>query len=198
MIILIDNGHGCDTDGKYSPDGMLREFAWARQEARMLAEMLRLKGYDARRIVTEETDIPLAERVRRVNAVCRQAGAKNVVLVSIHVNAAGDGSGWMPASGWSVYVSSKNASMKSKALAKAMLRRAKEARLLGNRCVPGAGYWEGNFAMVRDTDCPAVLVENLFMDNKVDVALLQSDEGREKLAKVMADGIDDWVCGGRM
>lgn len=22
MIILIDNGHGCDTNGKYSPDGI--------------------------------------------------------------------------------------------------------------------------------------------------------------------------------
>ena len=28
MKILIDNGHGIDTPGKRSPDGVLREYAW--------------------------------------------------------------------------------------------------------------------------------------------------------------------------
>lgn len=28
--ILIDNGHGIDTPGKRSPDGVLREYAWNR------------------------------------------------------------------------------------------------------------------------------------------------------------------------
>ena len=31
MKILIDNGHGIDTPGKRSPDGVLREYAWNRQ-----------------------------------------------------------------------------------------------------------------------------------------------------------------------
>ena len=30
MKILIDNGHGVDTPGKRSPNGVLREYAWNR------------------------------------------------------------------------------------------------------------------------------------------------------------------------
>ena len=30
MKILLDNGHGIDTPGKRSPDGLLREYAWNR------------------------------------------------------------------------------------------------------------------------------------------------------------------------
>ena len=53
--------------------------------------------------VPETEDIPLKERVRRVNAHCTALGKTNVILISIHVNAAGDGSQWMNATGWSCY-----------------------------------------------------------------------------------------------
>ena len=33
MKILIDNGHGYDTKGKCSPDGLFREYRWTRQAA---------------------------------------------------------------------------------------------------------------------------------------------------------------------
>lgn len=31
MKNLVDNGHGIETPGKQSPDGVLREYAWCRQ-----------------------------------------------------------------------------------------------------------------------------------------------------------------------
>ena len=55
MKILIDNGHGSNTSGKRSPDGKLREYAWAREIAKRLEVALKAKGLDAERIVTEET-----------------------------------------------------------------------------------------------------------------------------------------------
>lgn len=39
-------------------------------------------------LVPEDEDVPLAERCRRVNRVCSELGRANVILVSIHVNAA--------------------------------------------------------------------------------------------------------------
>ena len=36
MIVIIDNGHGEDTAGKRSPDGRLREYAYAREIAKRL------------------------------------------------------------------------------------------------------------------------------------------------------------------
>ena len=51
MKILIDNGHGSDTPGKRSPDGTLREYAWAREVANMICDLLQAEGYDASLLV---------------------------------------------------------------------------------------------------------------------------------------------------
>ena len=40
-----------------------------------------------------------------MNTWCRQLGKKNVCLVSIHTNAAGNGKQWMNARGWTCYTS---------------------------------------------------------------------------------------------
>lgn len=82
MKILIDNGHGENTPGKRSPDGSLREYAYAREIANRIAHELSARGYDAERIVRETVDVPLSERARRVNEVCGRYGTANVVLVS--------------------------------------------------------------------------------------------------------------------
>ena len=88
MKILIDNGHGRETLGKRSPDGSLREYKWAREIASRLEQALKQKGLDAERIVKEENDVSLGERSRRVNSICQRLGTANVILVSIHCNAA--------------------------------------------------------------------------------------------------------------
>ena len=114
--VLIDNGHGENTSGKCSPDKRLREYAYAREIARRVEKCLRCKGYEAQRIVEEETDVPLSERCKRVNDICKQVGTKNVLLVSIHNNAAGGDGKWHEARGFSAQVG-LNASSKSKMLA---------------------------------------------------------------------------------
>lgn len=103
MKVLIDNGHGCDTPGKRSPDGRLREYAYTREIAARLADTLRLAGIETECIVPEEYDVPLDERARRANRIYDECN-RDAILVSIHCNAAGDGSRWMSARGWSVYV----------------------------------------------------------------------------------------------
>lgn len=105
MTILIDNGHGIDTPGKRSPDRVLREYAWNRQIAGRIVSALKDLGHDASLLVPEETDIPLPERCRRVNDLCRAVGKDNVILISIHANAAGNGHQCLDAAGWSAYTS---------------------------------------------------------------------------------------------
>ena len=58
--------------------------------SRILAELLD-KNLDAELLVPEDDDISLSERVRRINAHCLALSKKNVIVVSIHVNAAGNG-----------------------------------------------------------------------------------------------------------
>ncbi len=188
MIILIDNGHGSQTPGKQSPDGRLREYQWTRIAARRLAERLEALGYDARLVTPEDGDIMLSTRVRRVNEVCREHGRDNVALISLHVNAA-VGDGWQRASGWSGWVSSKGASAGSRRLAALLYCEAEARGLKGDRCVPSSLCWEGNFAIVRDTLCPAVLTENLFMTNKEEVDYLLSDEGLATIVDLHVEAI---------
>ena len=191
MKVLIDNGHGIDTAGKRSPDGRLLEYAYAREIAAMLEEELKANGIEAERIVPEEEDISLTERVRRANELYAAAG-KEAILVSIHCNAAGDGTDWMSAQGWSAYVA-KNASTASKTFASCLIGAAEAEGLKVRKYSPGEPYWTQNLAICRDTNCPAVLTENLFMDNKEDVDYLLSEEGKRAIVALHVAGIRDYL-----
>ena len=91
MKVLIDNGHGIETLGKRSPDGRLKEYAYTREVADRVVKALTAAGIDAVRIVPEDADVPLSERCTRANALYTESG-KQAILVSIHCNAAGNGS----------------------------------------------------------------------------------------------------------
>lgn len=192
MMILIDNGHGNNTAGKCSPDRTHFEFEWTREIAKRLEDALKLRGYQATRITTEQKDITIAERCRRVNAVCAAYGNKNCLLVSIHNNAAGSSGHWLGATGWSVYVS-KNASSNSKRLAQLLYAEAERLGLQGNRSVSKEKYWVQDLGICRDTKCPAVLTENLFMDNRADLKILQSEDGKDKIVELHVEGIIKYI-----
>lgn len=192
MKILIDNGHGVDTAGKRSPDGSLREYKYAREIAGRIVSELRKQGFDAERIVTEENDISLRERCQRVNAICNRLGTNNVILVSVHCNAAGNGSQWINARGWSAHVS-LNASTQSKAFARSLIEAAENEGLKVRKYAHQVPYWEQNLAICRDTNCPAVLTENLFQDNKEDVAFLLSETGKETIVSLHVKGITNYL-----
>ena len=192
MKILIDNGHGAETPGKRSPDGALREYKYARETAAQVVAGLKARGYDAERLVPEEADIPLSERVRRVNGYCRALGSKNVLVASIHNNAAEADGKWHAARGFSACVG-LNASANSKRLAACLWGKALELGLKGNRAVPSSMYIAQNLAICRDTLCPAVLTENLFQDNKQDVSYLLSLEGRRAIVRLHVEGIINYI-----
>lgn len=195
MKVLIDNGHGENTPGKCSPDKRLMEWAYTREIADMVVNGLRRQGIDAERIVKENTDVPLSERCRRANEIYRDNG-KQAILVSIHCNAAGSDTSWMGARGWSVFVSN-NASANSKRLATCLGNAAEVAKVTIRKQVPNLMYWAQNLAMCRDTNCPAVLTENFFQDNREDVEYLLSAEGKRTVAQIHIDGIVSYLKGGQ-
>ena len=190
MKILLDNGHGIDTPGKRSPDGHFREYAYNRYLAFLLRERLLALGLDAQLVVPEREDISLKERCRRVNAICRQIGNDQVILLSIHVNAAGNGQNWLDARGWSCF--STRGKTKADALATCLYEAAKN-HLPGMKIrtdfTDGDPDIEKDFYIIRHTRCPAVLTENLFMDNREDVAFLESEEGAQAIVNLHVEGI---------
>lgn len=185
MKILLDNGHGQETAGKRSPDGSFREYAWTREITFRIEQELRKLGYDAVRIVPEATDISLRERTRRVNEICGRYGKNNVILISVHVNAAGCGE-WKTARGWSVYTS--KGMTQSDELANHLYTSAQELlsqkTKLRKDLSDGDIDWEEDFYILKKTQCPAVLTENLFMDNKEDLDILMSKEGKDAIVNL--------------
>jgi len=79
------------TTDKRSPVAQFREPFYNCEIGRLVVQDLIDGGIDAELLVPEDDDISLAERVRRINAACFLLGKHNVILVSIHVNAAGNG-----------------------------------------------------------------------------------------------------------
>src|SRR5574344_494324 len=194
MKILIDPGHGIDTPGKRSPDGLFREYLWNRQVADLIMEGLVSAGVDASLVVTETNDVTLRNRVNRVNTICNRVGASNVLLVSIHANAAGNGSAWMNARGWSCYTS--KGKTKSDQVAE-RLYDAFEAefqdRKIRKDMSDGDRDWEENFYVLQKSKCPAVLLENFFYDNREECAWMLQEETKKRIASAAVKGIIKYI-----
>ena len=169
-------------------------------------------GYDARLIVPEENDVPLPERCRRVNEICNEYGEENVLLVSIHSNAAGADGKWKTAGGWCVYTSpgkqrrdtlateiwnAANVWLKPYIDRFPLLQSKGEydskQRPIRADWSDGDPDYEARFAILTGTKCAAVLTESLFQDNKADVDFLLSVEGKNAIIRLHADGIMSYI-----
>lgn len=194
LLVIIDNGHGANTKGKCAPDKSLYEWEWTREIACMLYNRLMAAGIDSVLLVPEDKDISLGERVKREKNISKQAkqAGKETCLISIHINAAGGNGKWKNARGWTGWVA-QDASEKSQQLAQLLYAEAEARGLQGNRCVPSTKYWTANFTILSDTSCPAVLTENLFQDNKEDVAYLLSDKGKMEIVDLHFDAIMKYI-----
>jgi N-acetylmuramoyl-L-alanine amidase len=201
MLILIDPGHGHNTPGKRSPDGKFLEYAYNREIATRIVADLTDRGYNAQLLVPEPEDIPLSERVRRINAHCLSrtvmpgpTGHPNVILISIHVNAAGNGTKWLNATGWSCYTSKGQTT--SDLIAECFYEAAKKNfpdRRIRTDYSDNDPDWEENFYILRHSLCPAVLTENFFMDNPQDLDYIQSRSGKQAIVDTHVEAITEYL-----
>lgn len=194
MKILIDPGHGIDTPGKRSPDGIFREYLWNRQVADLILDGLVSADVDASLVVTETNDVTLRNRVNRVNTICNRVGASNVLLVSVHANAAGNGSAWMNAKGWSCYTS--KGKTKSDQVAECLYDAFEEEfqdRKIRKDMSDGDRDWEENFYVLQKSKCPAVLLENFFYDNREECAWMLQEETKKRIASAVVKGIIKYI-----
>lgn len=194
MMVLIDAGHGIDTPGKRSPDGSFLEYLWNRQIADLVIARLRSSGIDADLVVTETNDISLRTRAMRVNKICSEMGAANVILVSIHANAAGNGMFWTTASGWECHTSPGKT--KSDGLAECFydsFSRAFPDKRMRMDLSDGDSDKESKFYILTKTKCPAVLLENFFYDNRMECKWLLKEETKERIADAIVDGLKRYL-----
>ena len=191
MKIILDNGHGRETAGKCSPDGRLLEYAYTREIVRRIAAELEARGLDVPRLVPGQEDIPLKERVSRANKLYQEAG-KQAILISVHVNASGQGGEWLSAKGWEAWTSIGNT--KADDLASCLYDAAGTAGFkLRKDETDGDPDKEGHLYILKHTLCPAVLTENLFQDNREEVDFLLSEVGKESITALHVEGITKYL-----
>lgn len=205
-IIVLGTPHRKREPGKQSPDGRLKEYVYGREIAPNVAIELQAMGYKClidympfdlpkqmqSQSYKQERQRELAMRVNFVNELCRQNGSKNVLYVSIHVDASGDDGKWHDPNGWSVRVGTI-ASRESKMLADCLFEAAQNHGLKMRRPTPKQKYWPQELYVLNNTNCPAVLTENLFQDNRRDVDFLLSDEGRHTIERLHVEGIIKYI-----
>ncbi len=207
LIVILGTAHLITTPGKCSPDGKFREPVWSREVVDRLEAELKARGYtvfvDYKPLEPNlqmksdmwrtEQSRELRYRVNFVNEICRKYGKQNCIYLSIHNNGSLPNDGkWHGATGFSIYVS-HGSSDKSKRLAQLIYDEAAAGDLSGNRSVPANRYWIGNYKVLVDTVCPAILSENLFQDNRGDVDILQSELGRAILVNAHLHGIENFA-----
>lgn len=182
-IVVLDAGHGgmiagvYQTAGKRSPNwskGVLYEGVFNRWIICKVCKRLDILNVPYYRLALEDRDVPLFERVARLKRI-KQANP-NVWLLSQHANAGG-GTGFeaftSKGQDESDRISDKILKTFSNAFPSIAMRYDRTDGDLDK---------EANFAMLTHGVCPSVLVESLFMDNKIDYELLWSNDFQNKLA----------------
>lgn len=200
MKVILDAGHGINTPGKGSPYALngvapelyIKEYQYCRKLVNAIAAGLRNNGIDVEVLVKDDFDMPLIQRVSKANQI--YAKDKESFLVSVHLNAAGDGSKWIKASYWAVYTSVGKT--RSDIIADYLWLSARKnfiGKKLKSDTFDGDYDVENNFYILKNTACPAILTENFFQDSIDDVKYLLSDTGFNAIVKCHVDGILEYI-----
>lgn len=200
--VFIDPGHGGADAGALSQDRKLVESKVVLDIAKRLAAYLTQTGFDVRLSRQDNTVSPLLEE-RTLMA----ARWKADVFVSIHINATGDGDASAygletfilpPAGSSSTYGGATSAAVqtgngndvRNMQLGFAIQRRALKTSKLADR-----GLRRARFAVLREASMPAALVECGFISSPRDRKVLNTADGRERLARGIFQGICDYAFG---
>lgn len=197
VLVIIDFAHGADVAGKRSPDGKHLEYLWSRKVGNWLAESLRDKGFEVAFTNTSNNEIGLSKRKNIANELDTPRGGVKILL-SLHNNAAGDGTSWKTARGFEIYTT--KGQTRSDLFADVVFRQLEKdfpstdgykARVDTS---DGDVDKESNFTVLMGNSYWGMLLEWLFQDNEADVKLLQDEVINHKLVDSLTQAfitIDD-------
>ena len=196
--IILGTAHLKSTPGKCSPDKKFYEYKYSREICQAVKVALEDLGYTVF-IDIEDEDLPNVSQSKELCLRCKivndlQKIYKNCIYISIHVNAAGNGTKWMNATGWSAYTSVgvTSADRLAECLYSSAKKNLKGKKLRTDNTDKDSDI-ESNFYVLKHTNCPAVLTENFFQDNKEDIKYLTSDEGFHQIVRLHVEGILQYI-----
>jgi N-acetylmuramoyl-L-alanine amidase len=173
--IIIDPGHGGNDSGAR---GVLADKIIFESELNLdIAVMLSIELSSYQPILTRRANVfvELDERA----AVSNRNNAD--LFISIHCNAADDTN----AKGVEVWYC--EGSEKGRHIADCVMNRLSKLGLKSR------GTKAGGFAVLRQTKCPAILVECGFMSNTEELGWLNNDNNKLKIAEAIAGGVFEYL-----
>lgn len=179
-LIIIDPGHGGEDKGTLSLlKPVYQEKHFTLITAKILKDYLQNLGHQVKMTRSEDIFIPLSKRAEIAN----EANAR--LFVSIHYNSAPS----IEAKGIEVfYYKSETDILRtntSKDLAKDVLD-----SLISFSKAKSRGVKAGNYAVIRETKMPAILVEGGFLTNEEELQKIKDPQYLKQIAWGIAQGID--------
>lgn len=188
-VIILDPGHGVNTEGKESPqweDGSkLYEWKFNRIIAKKIMDLLNEKSISFYLVVPEDEDVLLKERASRANEFQKEIG-KPCLYISIHGNAADS----PKARGFEVFTSPRHTI--SDVCATIIFRIMEASKLFKMR----ADYQDGDpdkeakFVILQKTKMAAMLTENGFFTNEAECKKMLTESFQNKIAEVHVKAIE--------
>lgn len=186
--ICVDAGHGGQDFGTHSiGEPVYHEKNLALSTSLMLRNHLQKKGYQVVLTRKNDTFIPLLKRTE--NALNNKAD----LFVSVHYNSAPR----RAAHGVEVFYydpkRDSDRAVQSKKLASNVLE-----GIINSTHQNSRGVKHGNFAVVRETKMPAILVEAGFVTNEAEMQRIRNPRYQNRIAWGIAEGIDEFLFGHRL
>lgn len=169
---VIDPGHGGKDTGTIGSEGY--EKTLTQSTAKKVEEQLREKGASVTLTRTDDTFIPLEERVQISNSNDTDA------FISLHYNASEDQSvGGL----YTFYYDGEENEELANSIQKSLINYVN---------IADRGTEQADYQVLRDNKQLALLIELGFISNPEEQKLVQTDSYQEKAAKGIAAGLEDY------
>lgn len=170
MIIVIDAGHGWETEGKNSNFHKIgNEFVLKENNVNeAICNKLSVLNEDIIFITNEHYDVSLEERVKRANLTNAD------LFISIHADAYNEKD---KASGGTIFYNSDKGKYFADIFTKKLQLYEYDIKMRQPK--------QANFYVIKETKMPAILIELGFMTTKNDLNFLINEVFRNKTAKIL-------------
>jgi len=179
--IVIDPGHGGDDVGAPATFGPPPQGPYEKDIVldigRRLAALLRAEGAEVTMTRKDDTYISLSERAALANRLKADA------LISLHCNSCDDPD---TLHGTSVYFDHQHS---------ARFAQLVQSELIGALGTEDKGVRNANFAVIRRTKGPGILVETAYINHESDRERLVNPNFRERTARAVVRGLIDFLGG---
>lgn len=183
ILVMLDAGHGGEDFGTHSLGNPRYQEKYLNMSTTMMVKsFLNQFGFEVMMTRTDDTFISLERRSLFANE------QKPKIFVSIHFNSAPS----KEAEGIEVFYyrdeEKKMRMSKSKALAQSILDKTIQQTLAKSR-----GVKQGNYAVIRETTMPAILIEGGFLTSTSEMEKIKNASYLKSLALGIAQGIQDYL-----